>query len=92
MGRFAPREQEHLKAHSMSFKQTMQNIYAAFGDNSLRLYEEIQGRIARHGTLSFSIITFDIQASALMNQSTVKAEQTAEQIRERFLFTHSPTF
>ena len=65
----------------------MQNIYAVFGDNSLRLHEEIQGRIAGHGTLSFSIITFDIQVSALMNQWTAKAQQAAEQVRERFLFT-----
>ena len=65
----------------------MQNIYAVFGDNSLRPYEEIQGRIAAHGALSLSIITFDIQASALMNQSTAKARQAAQQIRERFLFT-----
>ncbi len=75
-----------LKGQAASFRQTMQNIYAVFGDKSARLYE-INPRTNRGGWDSkFSVAAFDMQASALMNQPTAKVQKAAEQIRELFLF------
>ena len=34
MGRYAPREPNELKAHAIVFRQTMQNVYAVFGERS----------------------------------------------------------
>jgi 5-methylcytosine-specific restriction endonuclease McrA len=87
MGPFAPREPEQLKAHTALFKQTMQNIYAVFGEHSCRLYEV--GPRSNRGSWDpkFSIAALDIQASALMNRPPAKVQQSAEQIRELFLFT-----
>jgi len=87
MGQYAPREPDALKAHAASFKQTMQNIYAVFGSNSARLYE-VNPRTNNGGwNEKFSVTALDIQASALVNRSTAKVQQAAEQIRELFLFT-----
>jgi len=93
MALFAPRggrpemDPEQLKAHTVLFKQTMQNIYVVFGENSSRLYE-VNPRTNRGSwDTKFSIAALDIQASALMNRPTAKVQQAAEQIRELFLFT-----
>jgi hypothetical protein len=87
MGQYAPREPQDLKAHAAQFRQTMQNIYAAFGDKAARLYE-INPRTNKGSWDSkFSVTAFDIQASALMNQPPAKVQKAAEQIRELFLFT-----
>jgi hypothetical protein len=87
MGQYAPREPQDLKAHAAQFRQTMQNIYAVFGDKAARLYE-INPRTNKGGWDSkFSVTAFDIQASALMNQPTAKVQKAAEQLRELFLFT-----
>ena len=87
MGQYAPREPQDLKAHAAQFRQTMQNIYAVFGDKAARLYE-ISSRTNKGGWDSkFSVTAFDIQASALMNQPPAKVQKAAEQIRELFLFT-----
>jgi hypothetical protein len=86
MGQYAPSDVQSLKAHTALFKQTMQNIYSVFGDKSARIYEvDIDGT---HGSWEskFSVTTLDIQASALMNQPTIKVQYAAEQIRELFLF------
>ena len=87
MGQYAPRQQQDLKAHATLFRQTMQNIYAVFGEKAARLYE-VNPRTNR-GTwdTKFSVAAFDIQASALVNRSTAKVQKAAEQIRELFLFT-----
>jgi len=87
MGQFAPREDATLKAHATLFRQTMQNVYAVFGNNSARLYE-INPR-TKNGIwdAKLSIMAFDIQAAALMNRAPIKVQQAAEQIRELFLFT-----
>lgn len=87
VGQYAPREPQELKAHTTLFRQTMQNIYAVFGDKAGRLYE-INPRTNR-GTwdTKFSVTAFDIQASALMNRPVAKVQLAAEQIRELFLFT-----
>lgn len=87
MGQYAPREAQDLKGHAAQFRQTMQNIYAVFGDKAARLYE-ISSRTNKGGWDSkFSVTAFDIQASALMNQPPGKVQKAAEQIRELFLFT-----
>lgn len=87
MGQYAPRQPQDLKAQATLFRQTMQNIYAVFGDKAARLYE-VNARTNR-GTwdTKFSVAAFDIQASALVNRSTAKIQKAAEQIRELFLFT-----
>jgi len=87
MARYAPREQQELKADAALFRQTMQNVYAVFGERSARLYE-VNPRTNKGGwETKFSVTALDIQASALMNRSTVKVQKAAEQIRELFLFT-----
>ena len=87
MGQYAPREPQDLKVHAAQFRQTMQNIYAVFGDKAARLYE-INSRTNKGGWDSkFSVTAFDIQASALINQPPAKVQKAAEQIRELFLFT-----
>jgi 5-methylcytosine-specific restriction endonuclease McrA len=87
MSQYAPREAADLKAHTTLFKQTMQNVYAVFGDKSARLYEVNQRTNKGAWDTKFSIATLDIQASALMNRPTAKVQQAAEQIRELFLLT-----
>jgi hypothetical protein len=87
MGQYAPRELQDLKAHAALFKQMTQHLYAVFGDKAARLYE-IGSRTNRGGwDTNFSVTAFDIQASALMNQSSAKVQNAAEQIREQYLFT-----
>lgn len=87
MGQYGPREPQELKAHAALLKQTMQNIYAVFGDKTGRLYE-VNPRTNRGAwDTKFSVMALDIEASALMNQPTGKVQQAAEQIRELFLFT-----
>ncbi len=87
MGKYAPREGEDLRAHAVLFRQTLQNIYAVFGEKSARQYE-INPRTGNgKWDTKFLVTIFDIQAAALMNRSTAKVQQAAEQIREQFLFT-----
>jgi 5-methylcytosine-specific restriction endonuclease McrA len=87
MGQYAPRGLQELKAHTALLKQTMQNIYADFGDKSARLYEVNARSNKGAWDTKFSVMALDIQASALMGRSTIKVQQAAEQIRELFLFT-----
>ena len=87
MGQYAPHEPQDLKAHTALHKQTMQNIYAVFGDKSARLYEVNPRSNKGAWDTKFSVMALDIQASALMGRPTVKVQQAAEQIRELFLFT-----
>lgn len=87
MGQYAPKEPQDLKAHANLFKQTMQNIYAVFGEKSARFYEISPRNNRGSWDTKFSVMALDIQASALMNQPNAKIQQSAEQIRELFLFT-----
>jgi hypothetical protein len=87
MGQYAPQRPDALKNHAASFRQTIQNIYAVFGENSARLYE-VNPRTNRGGwDTKFSVTAFDIQASALLNLPSMRVQRAAEQIRELFLFT-----
>ncbi len=87
MEQYAPRDDQQLKAHATLFRQTMQNIYAVFGDKAARLYEVNPRTNKGSWDMRFSVTAFDIQASALMNQQAAKVQQAAEQIRELFLLT-----
>jgi hypothetical protein len=87
IGQYAPKNEAELKEHAALFRQTMQNIYAVFGEHSARLYEQTTGKNAGRWDSKFSVTVFDIQAAALMNQSPAKVQQAAEQIRELFLYT-----
>jgi Protein of unknown function DUF262/HNH endonuclease len=87
VGQYAPHQSEALRIHAASFRQTMQNIYSVFGDKSARLYEVSPRTNTGGWDTKFSVTAFDIQASALWNQPTVKVQRVAEQIRELFLFT-----
>jgi hypothetical protein len=87
MGQYAPREPQDIEAHTRLFTQTMQNIYAVFGEKSARLYEISSRTNKGNWDMKFSVMAFDIQASALMNQPPAKVQKAAEQIREQFLFT-----
>jgi 5-methylcytosine-specific restriction endonuclease McrA len=87
MAQYAPKEPQQLKAHTAQFRQTIQNIYAVFGDKAGRLYD-VNSRTNRGAWDSkFSVLVFEIQAAALMNRSAAKVQQAAEQIGELFLFT-----
>lgn len=87
IGQYAPKDPAELKAHASLFKQTMQNIYAVFGEKSARLYEINPRSNKGAWDTKFSVMALDIQASALINQPSNKVQQAAEQIRELFLFT-----
>jgi len=87
IGQYAPHDPQELKAHAAQLKQTMQNIYAVFGDKSARLYEVNPRNNKGAWDAKFSVMALDIQASALIGQPTIKVQQAAEQIRELFLFT-----
>jgi 5-methylcytosine-specific restriction endonuclease McrA len=87
IGHYAPKEPQDLRAHASLFKQTMQNIYAVFGEKSARLYETNPRSNKGAWDTKFSVMALDIQASALVNQPSNKVQQAAEQIRELFLFT-----
>jgi hypothetical protein len=87
MGQYAPRQPQDLKAHATLFRQTMQNIYAVFGEQSARLYDMNARKGRGAWDTPFSIMALDIQASALINRSSAKVQKAAEQIRELFLFT-----
>lgn len=87
MAQYAPKESQQLKAHTAQFRQTIQNIYAVFGNKAGRLYDVNLHTNSGAWDSKFSILVFEIQASALMNRPTAKVQQSAEQIRELFLFT-----
>src|SRR6185437_17158509 len=67
----APTGPDQVRTQATLFRQTMQNVYAVFGEKSARLYNV--GSKTNNGTwdTKFSIAALDIQASALMGQSPV---------------------
>lgn len=50
MGQYASKDEAGLKEHTALFHQTMQNIYAVFGPDSARLYEQGAERAPEGGT------------------------------------------
>lgn len=87
MAEYSPKKEADLKTHAALFRQTMQNIYAVFGPNSARYYDVNPRTNNGEWDTKFSITVLDIQAAALINRPPAKVQQTAEQIRELFLFT-----
>lgn len=86
MSRFAPREPQDLRAAEAAFHQTMQNIYAVFGEHACRLYDVNPQTNRGNWDSKFSVTAMDIQASALMNQPAIKVQRVADQLRELFIF------
>jgi hypothetical protein len=89
MGLYAPTDPQLVAGLEATFNQTMRNVYNVFGTHSGRLYSAgteanpiAEGRWDR----KFSILAFDIQASALNGQNPQKVQEAAEQIREAYLF------
>jgi hypothetical protein len=58
-----------------------------FGKNSARLYVVNPRTKLGNWDTKFSVTALDIQASALINQHSMKVQRSAEQIKELFLFT-----
>src|SRR5262249_4806523 len=91
MAQYAPHHEDALRTHAASFKQTVQNIYTVFGDNSARLYEVNPRTNAGGWDTKFSVTAFDIQASALWDQPPMKVQRVAEQIRGHLEKFFSPS-
>lgn len=84
MGQYAPRDEQQLKGHASFFRQTLQNIYAVFGDKAARLYTIGKNNGGKWDS-KFSIAALDIQFAALMNRNPAQVQEVAEQIREQYL-------
>lgn len=88
MGKHAPNEQHRVAELGSLFRQTMQNVYAAFGENSARLYTVTDGTSMELGKWEqkFSVSALDIQASALIGYSPAKVHAAAKSISEAYKF------
>lgn len=89
MGIYAPKDQIQVDALGALFRQTMRNLYIAFGSHAGRLYSTgTEDRPTTEGKwdIHFSISAFDIQASALIGYTSAKVQAAAEQIREAYIF------
>ena len=88
MGKHAPTGDD-IRLQANIFRQSMQNVWTVFGENSARLYSsgsEDRPTVDGKWEAKFSISALDIQASALMGQNPGKVQVAAEQIREMYLF------
>jgi len=89
MGKYAPKGEADIRAQANMFRQTMQNVWTVFGENSARLYSTgTEDRPTTEGRWEpkFSISALDIQASAFAGQNPGKVQLAAEQIREMYVF------
>lgn len=88
MGKHAPNENNKVVELGSLFRQTMQNVYAAFGENSARIYSVGDGESFSSGKWEskFSISALDIQASALIGHSSAKVQAAAKSISEAYKF------
>ncbi len=88
MGKYAPKEQLKVDELGILFRQTMQNVYTAFGENSAKLYATDNGTSLSVGKWEskFSISALDIQASALIGHSPTKVQAAAKSITEAYKF------
>ena len=87
MGKYAPKGDDVHQQANM-FRQTMQNVWTVFGENSARLYStgtEDQPTVDGKWEPKFSISALDIQASGLSGQNPGKVQFAAEQIREMYV-------
>jgi len=88
MGKYAPNEQSKVTELGAMFRQTMQNVYTAFGENSARLYTVNENSPSSSGRWEskFSISALDIQASALIGYSPSKIQAAGKSISEAYKF------
>lgn len=88
MAKYAPKG-EDIQSQASRFRQTMQNVWTVFGENSARLYTtgtEDRPVVDGRWEAKFTISALDIQASALMGQNPGKVQLAAEQIREMYIY------
>jgi hypothetical protein len=84
MDEYAPKDNSQVAELGTTFRQTMQNVYIAFGEYSGRLYtvdDGVQQNIGRWER-KFSISALDLQASALIGYSPAKVQPIAKSICE----------
>jgi hypothetical protein len=88
MGKYAPNEETKVAELGEIFRQTMQNVHAAFGEHSARLYTVENGALYEDGEWEqqFSISALDIQASALIGHPLTKIQAAAKSISEAYKF------
>jgi hypothetical protein len=88
MSKYAPTEQTQISELGTIFRQTMQNVYAAFGEYTGRLYTVDEGvpQDAGRWEKKFSISALDLQASALIGYPPAKVQSVAKSIREAYKF------
>jgi hypothetical protein len=87
MGKYAPKGDD-IQQQANLFRQTMQNGWTVFGENSARLYStdtEDHPTIDGKWEPRFSISALDIQASSLSGQNPGKVQLAAEQMRELYV-------
>lgn len=85
MAHYAPSNPDQIKIQGDMFRQTVQNIYAVFGANSVRTYT-VDARSNGSWDRKFSVAAFDVQAGALVGKSAARVQAVAEQIREQYLY------
>jgi len=88
MGKYAPTEKSQVSELGKMFRQTMQNVYAVFGENAGRLYSVDEGTSQDEGRWEkkFSISALDIQASALIGHPPSKVQPIEKSIFEAYKF------
>lgn len=88
MDKYAPKEKSQVEELGNLFRQTMQNVNAAFGEYAGRLYTVDEGVSQDEGRWEkkFSISALDLQASALIGYSPIKVRALASSIREAYKF------
>jgi hypothetical protein len=89
MAKYAARGDADIRSQANMFRQTMQNVWTVFGENSGRLYStgtEDRPTIEGRWEAKFSISALDIQASALAGRNSGTVQNAAEQIRELYVF------
>jgi hypothetical protein len=86
MGKHAPNEPNKISELSSMFRQTMQNVYVAFGENSAKIYSVDEVTSSGKWESKFSISALDIQASALIGHSPAKVKAAARSISEAYKF------
>lgn len=88
MGKYAPQERPQVEDLGSLFRQTMQNVNAAFGEYAGRLYTVDEGVSQDEGRWEkkFSISALDLQASALIGYSPIRVRSLAESIQEAYKF------
>lgn len=88
MGKYAPNDAEKVNELAALFRQTMQNVWIAFGEHSARLYTIPEGESLSEGRWEpkFSISALDIQAASLIGYSSNKVQAAGPHIKEAYKF------